>query len=105
MIGRLLGLIGIGCATLTDDSGERQLVQMTEGHVGVGGTERVTDKVPRVTEFGFSSVLPDDSEIVVIRRNGERSNSIAIASQHRASRPTGLEPGDTAIYDVRGRII
>lgn len=105
MIGNILNLIGIGRATLSDDSQEQQFVQLTERFLGNGGTERVTDKVPRVTEFGFTSVLPEGSEIVVIRRNGERAHSIAIASQHRASRPKGLKPGDTAIYDVRGRII
>ncbi|MDH4745817.1 phage baseplate assembly protein [Sphingomonas sp. CBMAI 2297] len=102
---RLLALVGVGRATLTDDSKEVQLVQLTEGFVGTGGANRITDKVPRVMEFGFTSTLPEGSEIVVIRGNGERSRSIAIASQHRDSRPTDLKAGDTAIYDVRGRIM
>lgn len=101
----LLSLLGIGRATLTDDCGEVQLVQVTEGARGTGGTARVTDKVARVTEYGFVSSLPDGAEVIVIRRDGERAKPLVIATQHRASRPTGLDAGDVWLYDQRGRAV
>ena len=105
MIAKLLSLIGIGQATLTDDSGTVQMLQVTEGELGSGGTTRVTDKVPRIAEYGFASALPDDAEVVVIRRSGERANSIVIGTQHRASRPTNMPAGDVWIYDLRGHAV
>lgn len=105
MMQRFLNLIGIGRATLVDDSGDLQVMQVTEGAIGGGMTDRITDKVQRVSEFGFSSVPPIDSEVLVIRRNGERALSIVIGTSHRPSRPRDLKAGDTVIYDERGRKI
>ncbi|WP_242183075.1 phage baseplate assembly protein [Sphingomonas sp. CARO-RG-8B-R24-01] len=105
MMDRILNFIGIGRASLVDDSQDVQTVQLTEGAAGNGSAPRVTDGVQRVTEFGFTSVPPDGTEVIVIRRNGDRGNSIAIATSHRASRPRDLAKGDVAIYDSRGRII
>lgn len=105
MMARLFSLFGVGRATLVDDSKPVQRIQVTEGAKGQGGSDRITDQVPRMSEYGFTSALPDDAEVLVIRRNGERANGIVIATQHRASRPTDLEAGDVAIYDVRGRVI
>lgn len=102
MINRILDFVGIGRITRSDDSGNIQLLQITEGAVGEGGDDRVIANVRRLTEFGFSSLPPIDSEVVMIRRAGDRSLSIAIASNHRASRPRDLAVGDTVIYDQRG---
>lgn len=102
---RLANLIGIGRMTTVDDGGDLQLMQVTEGAAGSGFVDRVLDKVRRVTDFGFSSVPPHGSEVIMIRRGGDRSCSIVIGTSHRPSRPKGLQPGDTAIYDVRGAII
>lgn len=102
MLGSLRDLIGIGRATLVDDGGEMQFVQVTEGAAGTGGDQRVSDKVRRVSEFGFASVPPIGSEVLVLRRLASRALSIVIGTSHRASRPTGLQPGDAGIYDVRG---
>jgi phage baseplate assembly protein V len=98
----LLNMIGIGRATLVDDAGDQQLIQITEGARGDGGHDLVTDKVPRVTEFGFTSVPPVGSVMMLLRRSGDRARSFIFGSHHAASRPKGLKPGDTAIYDVRG---
>lgn len=102
MIHQLFNLIGIGRPTRTDDSGEVQRIQLTERAAGQGGDDRISEKVPRLAEFGFTSALPDDAEVLVIRRGGDRSLAVAIASGHRASRPRDLKPGDTVIYDQRG---
>lgn len=105
MMARILNLIGIGKATLVDDSGEVAKIQVTEGARGSGGSDRVTDNVPRVGEYGFASALPANSEVLVIRRNGDRGNGIVIATQHRASRPTNMPVGDVWLYDLRGRAV
>ncbi|WP_174296541.1 phage baseplate assembly protein V [Sphingomonas bacterium] len=99
---RLAHLIGIGRATLVDDTGEVQLVQVTEGATGAGMDDQVTDKVKRVAEFGLASVPPIGSEVLLLRRLGQRALAMVIGTSHRPSRPRGLKPGDTAIYDVRG---
>lgn len=102
MIHFLTNLFGIGRATLVDDAGEVQLIQLTERANGDGGSDLVTDKIPRVSEFGFASNPPIDSEVLVLRRGAERSRSIAIGTSHRPSRPRDLAAGDVALYDVRG---
>ena len=102
MMRALANMVGLGRVSLADDSGEVQTVQITEGAAGSGFADRVIDKARRVMEFGFSSVPPLGAEAVMLRRSGERSRSIVIGTNHRPSRPTGLQPGDTAIYDVRG---
>lgn len=102
MIGFLANLIGLGRISMVDDSAELQRVQITEGAVGTGMTDRITNDVIRVTDFGFASSPPLDAEAVLVRRTGDRAQSIVIATSHRPSRPKGLQPGDSGIYDVRG---
>lgn len=99
----IINLIGIGRMTGVDDSGDVQLAQVTEGALGDGGQELVTDKVPRVTEFGFASVPPLQSVATMLRRCGERSRAFISGTSHSASRPRGMQSGDTCLYDVRGR--
>lgn len=102
MIDRILNMIGIGRATVIDDKGDVQLIQVTEGALGTGGREYVTDKVPRVAEFGFASSPPVDAVVTLLRRGGERARAFVIGTSHSPSRPRNLEPGDAGIYDVRG---
>ena len=106
MIRRMLAnLIGGGNVGPVDDTGPVQTMQVTEGAAGAGFADRTTDDVSRISEFGFSSVPPEGAQVVMIRRGGDRSCSIIIGTSHQASRPTGLQAGDTALYDVRGVII
>lgn len=105
MMARLLNLIAFGKVTVVDDGEDLQLLQVTEKAYGRGFVQRILDKVPRLTDFGFTSVPPIDAEVVMIRRNGDRGLSLVIATSHRESRPRDLEPGDSALYDVRGAII
>lgn len=102
MMRTFLNLFGVGHATLIDDDGEVQKLQLTERAAGSGFKDRVTDKVRRVMEFGFTSVPPIDSEVLVIGLLSDRSGRVAIATSHRPSRIKGLKPGDVALYDVRG---
>jgi phage baseplate assembly protein V len=105
MIDRLLNLIGIGRVTLADDDGDVQLLQLTERAEGGDIGDRIIEKVRRACEFGFSSVPPLESDAVVVRMGGLRTQSIVVATGHKDSRPRGLKPGDVVIYDVRGRMV
>lgn len=98
-------IVGAGLVTSVDDSGEVQQMQITEPASGSGFMNRVLDKVLRIFQFGFASVPPLNSEVLLLRRMGDRSLSMVIGTNHRPSRPTGLQPGDTAMHDVRGAII
>lgn len=62
----------------------------------------VHDNLASLAHFGFTSVPPLGSDVVVLFANGERSNGVAVASNHKASRVRGLAPGDVAVFDVRG---
>ena len=101
----LRNMFGIGSVTLTDDTGDMQMLQVTERTAGHGIADRIMDKVRRVAEFGFASVPPIGSEALIARRNGERAQSMVIGTNHRASRPRNLQPGDTYLYDVRGQYV
>ncbi|MDR3408476.1 MAG: phage baseplate assembly protein [Methylovirgula sp.] len=98
-------LVGAGRVTGADDSGEVQKLQVTESASGSGFADRVLDKVMRIFQFGFTSVPPLNSEVLTLRRKGDRTLTMVIGTSHRPSRPTGLQPGDAAMYDVRGVII
>lgn len=102
MLDTILRLFGGGRVSLVDDDGDVQRVQVTEGSVGAGVADRIMDKVLRIAEFGFASVPPLGSEVITFRRGGDRAQSVVVGTSHRPSRPRGLKPGDTGIYDVRG---
>jgi phage baseplate assembly protein V len=97
--------LGIGHATVVDDTGELQLLQVTERAKGRGFADRVTDKIRRVAEYGFSSVPPADTEVLVLRRGGDRAQPIVVGTSHRPSRKKNLQPGDVALYRDGGAFV
>lgn len=101
MIDRILNLIGVGRAVLVDDMKDVQRVQISQGNTGSDDGESLTDNVAVIGRFGFSSNAPPKSEHVLVRMGGNRSQTIAIGSNHRPSRPTGLEPGDAIFYRAK----
>lgn len=88
-----------GRVTQRDDSKTAQGLQ-----VKLNDAE-TKDGVPRVAEFGFTSNPPDGSDVVVVFMGGDRSKGVVIATNHQASRPTGLLPGETKLYDQWGKFI
>jgi phage baseplate assembly protein V len=95
----LLAVIGRGRVTTSNDAGTAQLLQLR-----LSGLE-VRDQTPRIAEFGFSSRPPVGSDAVLVFVGGDRSNGIVIATGHQASRPTGLEEGESIVYDLFGKFI
>lgn len=91
--------VGRGRITGTDDTGTVQTVQAQ-----LNGFE-TRDKTPRVAEFGFTSNPPPKSDVVFVFLAGNRTNGVAIATNHQPSRPAGLQPGEVQVYDLWGKSI
>lgn len=91
--------VGKGRITAIDDSGTAQKVQAQ-----LNGLE-TRDGTPRLAEFGFTSNPPAKSDVVILFLAGNRSNGVAVATNHQPSRPTGLQPGETQVYDLWGKSI
>lgn len=88
---RIAGMLGIGRITSQKDSGEIQQAQYQ--------TPLEVASAPRMADFGFSSGLPVGTDVVIAFIGGDRSSPIIIASNHQGYRRTGLNEGETAIYN------
>jgi phage baseplate assembly protein V len=96
---RLLHVIGRGRITTGDDTGPAQLHQVKLG------LQEVKDNIPRIAEFGLTSMPPVGSDAVLLFIGGDRTNGAIIATGHQQSRPRGLLPGETMIYSEDGKQI
>lgn len=96
---RLLFVVGRGRVAFVDDAQNVQFLQLRLGAL------EIRDKTPRLAEFGFTSVPPVDSDVTVLFIAGDRSNGVAIATGHQASRPKNLKPGDAMLYSVDGKSV
>lgn len=88
---RIAGLLGIGRITSQKDNGEIQKAQYQ--------TPLEVASAPRMADFGFSSGLPVGTDVVIAFIGGDRSSPVIIASNHQGYRRTGLNEGETAIYN------
>jgi phage baseplate assembly protein V len=91
--------IGRGRVTTANDGGTVQFVQ-----VQVNSLETI-DNVPRLAEFGLTSVPPDGADIVMVNLGGGRNNAVVIATGDQKSRPTALKVGETMIYSQDGKSV
>lgn len=96
---RVLHVIARGRITTGDDSGSVQVQQVQLGQ------KEVKDAIPRLAEFGLTSMPPVGSDVVVLFIGGDRSNGAIVATGHQASRPTGLKPGETMLYSQDGKYV
>ncbi|KEA54681.1 baseplate assembly protein [Mangrovibacter sp. MFB070] len=87
-------MFGIGRVTGQDDSGTAQKIQYQ--------TPLEVASAHRLLDFGFSSGLPVGSDVVIAFVGGDRSSPVVIASGHQSYRHTGLNPGETVIYNQWG---
>ena len=88
---RIAGMLGIGRITSQKDSGEIQQAQYQ--------TPLEVASAPRMADFGFASGLPVGTDVVIAFIGGDRSSPVIIASNHQGYRRTGLNEGETAIYN------
>lgn len=96
---RILLMVGWGRVTFSDDRGAAQLLQ-----VKLNDSE-TRDATPRLAEFGLTSRPPADADVVLAFMAGDRSKAIVVATGHQASRPKGLEVGETMLYDLWGKYL
>ncbi len=96
---RVWNTLGFGTVSLIDDSAEVQKAQLQTGSV------EIHDDVPVVQLFGLSGNAPAGAQAVVLFVGGDRANPVAIATNHQGSRPTGLQPGETKLYDAAAKYV
>jgi len=96
---RINTAIGWARITFTNDSGNAQLVQ-----VQVNAAETI-DNLPRIAEFGLTSVAPNGSDVAMVNLGGGRNNAVVVGTNHQASRPKGLKAGETMLYSQDGKSV
>lgn len=97
---RILMVIGRGrLSAPANDAGPIQTLQVKLGPL------ETMDNLKRMPEFGFTSNPPEGSEVVAVFICGNRDNGVVVASNHQASRPRGLTPGETMLFDLWGKQI
>lgn len=96
---RVRMLVGRGRITTGSDTGgvQQQQVQLADIETG--------DNRPRVAEFGFTSMPPQGSDAVVVFLAGDRSAGVIIGTNHQASRPRNLKPGETMVFSLDGKCV
>ncbi|QOT75050.1 phage baseplate assembly protein V [Cupriavidus basilensis] len=96
---RVRMLVGRGRITTGNDAGgvQQQQVQLADVETG--------DNRPRVAEFGFTSMPPTGSDAVVVFLSGDRSAGVIIGTNHQASRPRNLKPGETMVFSLDGKCV
>lgn len=82
--------------TAIDDSKGLQQVQLT------ALSDEVLDRVERLQEYGFTSVPLKGGSALIVCVGGSRSHPVVIATDDPRHRPTGLQPGEVAIYTQSG---
>lgn len=95
----LAHMVGRGRVKLVRDDGPVQMLQVDLGPTGATGPLGLRDNTPRVAEYGFSSSPPPGSVVIVLALGGDRTEAVAIASHHQATRPTDLQPGEAMLYN------
>jgi phage baseplate assembly protein V len=90
---RVMLMIRRGKITLVNDAGPVQMVQLPPS--GLEGR----DNLARIGEYGLASNPPDGTDAYVANIGGDPSNGAVIGTNHQATRPTGLQSGETQIYN------
>lgn len=81
-----------GSVEAVDDSTALQTLQVTIGQ------DELLDQVPRLQQFGITSVPSEGDEAVVVLLGGERDQAVVVALDSSQKRPTGLSEGEVAVY-------
>lgn len=82
--------------TLVNDALQRQNLQLKVL------ADEGADDVERFQNYGHTSVPPEGSEAIVLGMGGARAGLVAIAVEHKGSRPKNLEAGDSCLYHLEG---
>ena len=88
-----------GVTSLLNTAGQVSVAQIK------GVASEVLNNVPVFQQFGFTSALPDNSDVIVLPLLGRSGLSVIIASENGKFRLKGLVKGESAIYDQQGKYI
>lgn len=91
-------LAGISRVTALSDAGNVQRVQVQDPLA-------LRSDTLRFAEFGFSSGLPNGTDVITVSLGGDRSNQVVIASNHNGLRHVGLKPGEVVVYNQWGQYV
>lgn len=95
LLRRIQMTISVGRVTGGSDGGTVQKLQ-------VQSPLEIRSDTPRMAEFGFSSGPPVGSDVIVACLGGDRSSAVIIATNHQSYRRTGLNPGESVLYNQWG---
>lgn len=95
---RIISMISIGKIVFSNDSGVNQIVQVKFND------QQVLDMI-RVTEYGFASLPPLNSDAIAVFLGGERSSGVVIGTKYPAERFANLKQGESALYDNVGQSV
>lgn len=94
---RLKLIVGRGLLELVDEARKVRELQVTALRGEVLG------RVEHFQHFGLTSRPPPGSEVVLVFAGGSRDHPLAIAEEHRPTRPAGvLAAGETLLYNAAG---
>lgn len=96
---RVLLMVGRGILMAITDTSKIQQVQLTLL------ADEVKDQVESFAHFGFTSNPPPNTEALMLSVGGSRDNGVVIATENRESRLKGLEPGESALYNINGKYV
>lgn len=91
---KILSMIGKALIEAVNDNTKLQTVKISLLK------DELADEVDRVQNFGFTSNPPVNSEAVAISAGGDRGNMIVIVVDNSETRLTGLESGESAVYNA-----
>lgn len=99
MYRRILLIVGRGRTQTGSDDGSVQLQQVRLGQMDT------LDNVPRLSEYGFNSMPPADTDAIVLFVGGNRSNGVIVATGNQRFRMRSLKPGEVSISDNLGQSV
>lgn len=93
---RIANLVARAVVQLANDSGKLQVLQLDVG------ADETRDGLERFQEYGLTSVPLAGAEAVVLFVGGRRDHGLVVAVDDRRHRPSGLQPGEVAVYNSGG---
>lgn len=96
---RILLVVGRGRIKTGNDTGPVQQQQVRLGQF------ETFDNIPRISEYGFNSMPPAESDAVLIFVGGNRLDGVIIGTGHQQFRMRSLKPGEVSISDNLGQSI
>lgn len=96
---RVMLVVGRGRIKTGSDAGPVQQQQVRLGQF------ETFDDIPRISEYGFNSMPPAESDAVLIFVGGNRLDGVIIGTGHQQFRMRSLKPGEVSISDNLGQSV